>query len=171
MKYKIEEPAIEFRYWSFIYDDYDNSVRYCEHCDASELIGDLNLCTGELFVLGFEGVGSVLAYKTLCSYHMGSLDFQFDLSVTAGGVCYVQVYITGTCSRFSIYRIADITVSGNKMLLMIPARMLLYVLDICSRKDFDELMGIFCNLFGNQACSYVDFINDDRISNIRWNDG
>ena len=65
MKYKIEEPAIEFRYWSFIYDDYDNSVRYCEHCDASELIGDLNLCTGELFVLGFEGVGSVLASKTL----------------------------------------------------------------------------------------------------------
>lgn len=164
----------------FVYDDFDKSVKLELTEKEFPLIKSERLSCGKLRILGFEldKVSNRLR-KSLCSYRVGRRDLLFRLVVPPDGInesCKVMVSTKGVFHdngglsvRDDVYSRLVFKVTRKVISVKVPSQMILYLLDVRSRQNFDELMMAFNNLLGKDIEKVIDVDDGKEICEvIRW---
>lgn len=177
--------------YTFVYDDSDRSVCYVSKIKLKELgvefgetlaFYDLSIPFVKLQSLGWNalGINKLQIAFELCRYRVDSVSIEISLCLNKiTGQFSVVFYFTRSVVWFkpslreeiwSYISREDTPVYGSTAVIPIlcPTVMVLWIMDLKSRGNFDGLMQSFDNLFGSNIRSIVSNIRGNKVVFECW---
>ena len=175
--------------YDFIYDDTDKSVELVEleklRKLGVEIAGTIDWkrvtykdsIYGRLEMLGFreyEGYNIRYLELDICKWSFPDTEFKMYIHVVAGKDCsrISLNVLTGNkicvLNKFGRTKLKVVSL-GDILKMYIPLEMVLYILNLRTKQDFNGLMRCFNNFFGSDIDKIIVDFGSTEITVVDWN--